>query len=249
MITTGRHEILYIGILLFAVSMVFYFCRARKTAFYILISGLLVYTLYLLGRGWVGGVFLINPIVEAPFLLPWCIGMIALVKGILNREGDWGILLIGTVMASVFAMFYAKGIIPPTPNKLTVWVPLFFVPEVMGHALFFCGALYAVASGFGKNKDMDFHNLIIWGFVFYSISQVTGAVWCYLGWGNTFRWSTRHMASAAIWTLYAAYIHLRFLPGFTRRGKAWFALAGGLIVLYIGFSGYLHELRFPRIGG
>ncbi|HQL83891.1 MAG TPA: cytochrome c biogenesis protein CcsA, partial [Spirochaetota bacterium] len=89
----------------------------------------------------------------------------------------------------------------------------------------------------------------VWGFVLYSVAQVTGAIWCYLGWGNTFQWGPRHMSSASLWLVYAAFLHLRFIPGWSGRRRAWFAVAASAAVLGLTWSSYLHEMTFPRIGG
>jgi ABC-type transport system involved in cytochrome c biogenesis permease subunit len=152
------------------------------------------------------------------------------------------------VVFSIFAIFYAKGIIPPTPKKTTVWALLFFMSESTAHALFYTGALYAFFSIVEKNTINGFYSWIVWGFVAYTVAQVTGAIWCFIGWGNTFSWGSRHLSSAAIWTFYAACLHLKFIPGW-RRSTALVSIAGAALVFFISFSNYIHEMRFLRVGG
>jgi ABC-type transport system involved in cytochrome c biogenesis permease subunit len=57
------------------------------------------------------------------------------------------------------------------------------------------------------------------------------------------------MSSAAIWLIYAAYIHLRYVPGWSARRRAWYAIAAAALVLAVANSSYLREMTFPRIGG
>ena len=139
--------------------------------------------------------------------------------------------------------------IPPTPQKISIWAICFFISEIMAHALFYTGALWAISYLQKQETDMDFDRFIIWGFILYSTAQVTGAVWSFLGWGNTFNWSSRHLGSAAIWTLYAACLHLRFLPAWTQRKRALFVIISAFFVLIITTSQYLREMNFSRIGG
>ncbi len=248
MFTTGNHLVLYAAAGLFAASLALYLAKARAAGAASFLAGFVLYSLYLAGRGWLAGSFLPNPMVEGPFLLPWCIGVIALLMAA-RRDDRWGILLAPLLLFTAFAAAYAKGIIPPTPNKMTPWLVAFFVPEVFAHAGFYCGAVFAALLLAGREPAETFHRFMVWGFVLYSVAQVTGAVWCYLGWGNTFQWGPRHMSSAALWLIFAAYLHLKYIPGWNVRRRAWFAIAAALAVLAVTSSNYLHEMSFPRIGG
>jgi hypothetical protein len=147
------------------------------------------------------------------------------------------------------ALIYPKGVFPPSPQGQTVFSSLFFFFEVLAHACFIMGAWYALSYLRGNDDTRFFHSFIIWGFIFYSIAQVTGAIWCYLGWGSLFNWSQRHLQSAAIWCFYAAYVHLRFLPAWDLKRKAAYSLAGFALVLFFIYLGHLREVNMPRLGG
>ena len=248
MFTTNNHIYLYVAGGIFALSSILFLLKKKTASLLVLAAGLLLYTLYLAGRGWIAGVFLPNPLVEGPYLLPWCLGVIAIFTAV-RRDEQWGLILIPLILFYSFTIWYARGIIPPTPNKLTLWAIAFFVVELFAHACFYCGALYSAALLAGREKSEAFHNFMVWGFVLYSVAQVTGAVWCFLGWGNTFQWGPRHMSSAAIWLMYAAYLHLRYTNGWNGRRRAWYAIIVALIVLAATTSSYLNEKTFPRIGG
>lgn len=248
MFTTGNHVYLYISLGLFLLSFILALAKIRKAGFAVFLAGFVVYSLYLAGRGWIAGFFMPNPIVEGPFLLPWCLGVITLIAA-LRRDGTWRFVLALVLLFTAYAAWYAKGIIPPTPNKLTLWMAAFFLTEVFAHASFYAAACFAAAHLAGRLGPESFHDLLVWGFVSFSVAQVVGAVWCYLGWGNTFQWGPRHMSSAAIWLIYAAYIHLRYVPGWSARRRAWYVIAAAAVVLAVTNSSYLHEMTFPRIGG
>jgi ABC-type transport system involved in cytochrome c biogenesis permease subunit len=85
--------------------------------------------------------------------------------------------------------------------------------------------------------------------VLFTIAQVTGAIWCWLGWASTFQWVYVHFQAAAVWCFFANYLHLRFLPKWDIRKKAGYALAGSVIMLGITVIGYIRYFGEPRIGG
>jgi ABC-type transport system involved in cytochrome c biogenesis permease subunit len=248
MFTTGNHFYLYIAAGLYAVALLLYCFRAPRVSFPIFFAGFIINILYLIGRGWLGGVFLLNPIVEGPFLLPCCIALVALLRRAGGDE-DWGLVLIPTILFALFSLWHAKGIIPPTPQKITLWAVGFFITEVSAHACFYCGAFLGLIDLLRKRNGVSFHPYIVWGFVLFSISQIVGAVWAYLGWGNTFSWGPRHMTTAGIWVMYAAYLHLRFMPEWGVKRRAVFAVIAGCILLFFSLDHYIHEMNFPRIGG
>ena len=249
MFTTGIHLYLYLAGGLYGAAFLLYLLSKQRAAFLLLITGFIINFLYLLGRGWLGGIFFPNPVFEGPFLLPCCIALVSLVMRTANRDSQWARLLLPAFIFSLFAMWYAKGMIPPTPKKITPWATAFFLTESMGHALFYSGALLALAALVKRETTDAFHDPVVWGFLIFSVSQVTGAVWCYTGWGNTFRWGPRHMTTAAIWLTYAAYLHLRYISGWNMKKRAVYVIIAAGITLFGSFGSYIHEMNFPRIGG
>ncbi len=249
MFTTGAHEYLYAATGCYLFAFLFYLIQKKRIFIAVLFTGFLIQSLYLTGRGWLGGVFIPNAIFEGPFFLPLCIAMIILVQSIKKPDTPLGANLVLLIIFTLFSVFYAKGIIPPTPRKTTIWAIFFFVSESLAHALFYIGAVFAGSLFFHKDNSTDYyHSLVILGFVTYTVAQVTGAIWCFLGWGNTFSWGSRHLSSAAIWTLYAGYLHLKFILRWTK-WSAGLAIGGAVFVFIISYGNYLHEMRFLRIGG
>lgn len=240
----------YIWCGLYISAAVMFLLKKERACCLLLLTGIIFNFIFILSRGYLTGVLLPGGMVEGVFFTPLIMALILLVVCIINKqEGDllWGMLPLAAF--SVFAMFYPKGVIPPTPNKISVWAYLFFITENMGHALFYLGCWYAAINYIRKNNSHSHYPFIVWGFVLFSISQVVGAVWALLGWGTVFRWGSRHLQSAVIWCYFAACLHLRFLPLWDRRKKLLFTAAGIIIVLVSSFGSYLHEMGFPRIGG
>ncbi len=224
--------------------------RKRVLCLVLLGAGIVLHAVFLVSRGWTAGIFLPNGIFENVFLLPWALAAAVLILSLAgDRTRSWESGVILVCLFAVFALVYPKGIIPPTPNKLTPWAQGFFLSEVAGHACFFLAGWYALLDIRKDDTGGRFHSLLIWGFLFYSLSQVVGAVWAYQGWAGTFRWGSRHLQSAVIWCYYAAYLHLRFMPRWGGKRRSWYAVAGFFVVMLCSFGSYIHEMNFPRIGG
>ena len=88
----------------------------------------------------------------------------------------------------------------------------------------------------------------MWGFVFYSISQVAGAIWADMGWGHPFHWADRHLFSASLWCYYAAYLHLTFVGKWDVRKRAWVTMGGFLLVVWFSLAYQISEVAMT-IGG
>lgn len=248
MFTTGNHVYLYLSAACYAAALLLAIFSRRGAGRFFLAAGTVVHGLYLLGRGWLAGVFIPNAVFEGPFLLPFCLAVMALVLWL--RKPDMrgtGMLALACVF-TLLSVGYAKGIIPPTPKKTSIWALAFFISESLSHALFYMTALFAVSNYWGKAEAPDYHAWMVWGFILYTVAQITGAIWCFLGWGNTFSWGARHLSSAAIWTFYAGCLHLKFIAGWGKKTPAC-VIFGAVFVFFVSYGHYLREMGFPRIGG
>ncbi len=230
----------------------FFFMIMRKTipSALSICAGFVFFTIFIVSRGWIASIFIPNGLFEGVFFLPWAMALILVT--VLTRSGSRDDVITGVMPLlcfAVFAAFYPKGIIPPTPNKLTVWANIFFLTESFGHACFYFGAWFALMSMIKKRPVLNYHQFLVWGCVLFSISQVTGAVWAFLGWGSPFRWGSRHLQSAVIWCYYAAYLHIKFLKSWNDARRMAYAAAGFAVVVLCTFGSHIKEMTFPRLGG
>lgn len=117
MFTTGVHGWLYAAVGCYTIAWGLLGWRRQGWGRIALAVGFLLQSLYLIGRGWLGDVFLPNPIMEGPFVLPWCLALIVLARSMLRPDSRLGGLMALVVVFSLFSMFYTKGMIPPTPKN------------------------------------------------------------------------------------------------------------------------------------
>ena len=241
---------LYLAAAAYAGSLAFFLLKRKMPAALLFVCGFILHTISEAGRGWFTGIFMPIGVFEGPFLLPWCLAFILAILSLFKKDRD--LILSSIVPVLIFlviALSYPKGVPPPSPNVQTVFSSLFFVFEGLAHACFILGAWFALWYLRRREEASFFDDLIVWGFIFYSAAQVTGAIWSYLGWSSLFNWNSRHLQSAAIWCFYAAYLHLRFLSGRDMKRKAVFSLAGFVLVFALSYLGHLNEINMTRLGG
>lgn len=223
--------------------------KKRRPALWALLASFALHAAFLAVRSLHFGFFNSGAVFEGQVFLPFCLAGIGLWLWASRRDGEAAAL---ATIAAIFALLSLpidKGVIPPSPKSGSLLVPLFFACEIAAHALFVAAAVLACwRRGEGAAFSLA-HRFAVWGFIIFSAAQVSGAAWCYLGWSVPFQWGFRHLYSAAIWCFFANYIHLRFLPWWNDRRKAFYLAAGAALLL-----AYLIALQFieagqVRIGG
>jgi hypothetical protein len=233
----------------YAATFLLLLLKKRRPGLWALLAALALHFIFLNARALWLGFFNSGAIFEGQVFLPFCLAGIGLWLWASGRDEEAAAVAATTAVLALLSLPIDKGMIPPSPKSGSLLVPLFFFCEIAAHALFIAAAVLAcLHRGEGPSFQLA-HRFAVWGFVLFSVAQVSGAAWCYLGWSVTFQWSFRHLHSAAIWCFFANYIHLRFLPWWSDRRKAIYLAAGGLLLLT-----YLIVLQFieagqVRIGG
>lgn len=242
-----------IAISFYLLGLSFYLFRQPKISFYIFLIGFISHTLFQLSRGLSLGLWLINPVFDASYFLPWSMAAISLVMRFFSKDEKNKVIIhsmvIPVVLFSMLGLFLPRGITPPGPQHQTILVSVYYSIDLIAQACFFLGAWFAFFHLRGKDQDKLFNSLMAVGFIFYSISQVVGAYWAYLGWALPMHWSAKHLQSASIWCYYAAILHLSYFPTWNSRHESWFALGGAVLLLVFNYGSQLGAFSWPKIGG
>jgi len=237
----------------YLLSVLAFLFRRQEIHYFFLLIGFFLHTLFQLSRGLFLGTWLPNSIFDGTYFLPWSMAFIGLgMRWFSNDEKNKAVIhsmIIPICLFSLLALVFPKGIIPPDPKTETIFVALYYSVDTIAQACFILGAWFAIFHLKGKDADRVFNSFLIWGFIFYSISQVVGAYWAYLGWATPIHWSTKHLQSASIWCYYAAVLHLRYFPTWNSKHEARFSLAGFFLLLIFNYSTQISLMSFPRIGG
>lgn len=224
----------------YAGSLLFYLADRERLARRLLALGFATHTISLMLRGLTYEVFTPMNLFTELYFLPWLVASCAALQCLPRWQAKKHLqLLFPLVLLTLPALLLSAEPLPPFLQSGSLFALLFFVFEVVAHGAFLLGGWFAWCALRKRTGSMAYDQYAVWGFIFYSIAQVTGAVWCYQGWGILFSWSERHLFSAAIWCFYCAYLHLRFSQRWSARGKAWFALCGGILVTVSIYAYYL----------
>jgi hypothetical protein len=220
----------------YAGSLLLYLFKKFRLGCWLLGAGFALQTASLIGRCWRWGVFSLDGVFNGAIFLPWCLALLALFCLWRGRRQDAASMswLVTLLMLTTLAL--PVDIPPPGPFTATWSSPMFFFLEVLAIAFFLTGGWLAWRQLRRRGEDQLFNHLVIWGFILYSLAQVVGAVWSYLGWGAAFHWGERHLQSAAIWCLYCGYLHTHFDRSFDLRKRARWALSGALVVFVVAYA-------------
>ncbi|MDY6973917.1 MAG: cytochrome c biogenesis protein CcsA [Thermodesulfobacteriota bacterium] len=205
--------------------------RLSTSAFFL---AFVLHTTYQISRGFFNGAFTIRPVFGETFFLPWCIALLSLIIILYSRKEKAGSSIVFLVFSlCLIALMLPKGVSPPVIKSKTIFADLFFLFEVLAHASFGIGAWLALLFILGKasQKDRLFSNFVVWGFAFFTVAQVVGAVWAYLGWSTPFLWGDRHLKSVSTWIYYACFLHLSLFKEWNLKKRAYFALTGFIFIL------------------
>lgn len=148
--------------------------------------------------------------------------------------------MISLVITSIIPFVILEDVVLPSMKAQALVPPLFFLTEAISAAFFISAGVLAFASIVsGLNSEMFYsRRFALWGFVVFTLCQITGAIWAYIGWSYPFSWSNRHLASASVWCAYAALIHVRLIEMHPEIKAVWTAL-GCIPLIYII---YHHEI-------
>ncbi|TLM97642.1 hypothetical protein FDZ71_18230, partial [bacterium] len=218
----------------YAGSLLFYLLSRTKIALPVLAGGLVCHGVTLGERLYHFGTAVPLNLFTELYFLPWLLAALTLFLGTQTRSPQTGLsLLIPLNALMVLALVLVAKPVTPSPFTATWFAGGFFCSETASHALFITAGWFGFLFLTGRSTEPWFNGPTIWGFILYSIAQVLGAIWSWLGWAVPFHWSDRHLISAAIWCFYCAYLHLQFSRRWSPREKAWLTMSGALLVCII----------------
>lgn len=217
----------------YLISVPAYFFDRRRIGGILICTGLAANIVALIGRGYIAGTWYPSLMVAELFILPAIMAlMVVLLFG-------WGRIVEGRLALAPFAICCGITMLLPVEAPLpwvkyqTIVAALFFLTEALSFALLVVAGVLAFACLVSdKNIEESYSRMILWGFMVFTLCQISGAVWAYLGWSYPFSWSTRHLTSASLWCLYAAFIHAHFI-GIHPRLKAMCAAFGIIPFMYM----------------
>jgi len=234
-----QHNIMITALCLYTAASFIYFFQAKITGSILMIMGIAFNVFGLISRGYIEDMWFFDLMADEVLALPAFLALIPIVLFFKNSKSQGRITLIPLVICSLIAFLPNTTTALPALKSQVFVAPAFFLSESMSIAFFIAaGALALAALLFKQETEETFMKCILWGFVIFTICQILGAAWAFLGWSYPFSWSGRHLASASAWCLYAALLH----SGYARIHTRTKALCTVLGLVPIFFIVFFHEL-------
>lgn len=143
-----------------------------------------------------------------------------------------------------WAMRASDAITPMYPALKTVWFEIHVTSSFAGYSLFTLAMAGAVLFLMARDADeaatfSEINNkAVLWGFLLFSLSMFSGAIWGYLAWGAYWMWEPKMLWSFILWFYYAGILHGRYVKSWRGGPVAYITIVGFAIVLftYLGVS-------------
>lgn len=92
--------------------------------------------------------------------------------------------------------------------------------------------------------DLIYRSVAI-GLPTFTLAVILGAGWAYFAWGSYWSWDPKETWSLIVVLVYAAFLHARYLRGWSGVRMAWWAIAGFLVTLFcfLGVNLFLSGLH------
>lgn len=153
-----------------------------------------------------------------------------------------------TTPIALFLLLWAiranDAVTPMYPALKTIWFEIHVTSSFVGYAFFILAMAAAVQflRADGTDEAAAFSEInnkaVLWGFLLFSLSMFSGAIWGHLAWGAYWIWEPKMLWSFILWFYYAGILHSRYVESWRGKGTAYLTIAGFCIVFftYLGVS-------------
>jgi cytochrome c-type biogenesis protein CcsB len=188
---------------------------------------------------------------EALCFFAWCITLTFMIANFRYKTNALGafILPLVSVMTVFSQLFWEENhAIPPLLKSR--WIYFHSTAAFLAYAAFFLtfvsGVLYLIQEKELKTKKFRFlyfrmpslqvcndllHRSLFVGFIFMSITILTGAFWAQQAWGRFWSWEPKETASLISWAIYLVLINYRLSGGWSCRRAAYISIVGFISIL------------------
>jgi ABC-type transport system involved in cytochrome c biogenesis permease subunit len=148
-------------------------------------------------------------------------------------------LLEDSIHSGKYVMITEEGAIYICHRNWGIILQILFVWIILGGVIYFPLSL-GIANKEWKGSDEVLESFvykaITFGFPFLTLGIISGAVWADQAWGTYWSWDPKETWSLITLLIYALYLHLRYIKGWTGPRLSWIAILGFLGVLFTYFG-------------
>ncbi len=130
------------------------------------------------------------------------------------------------------------------PYALTLLI-LMAAVEAFSISYLFWGERMARALPEALSLERLSYQVTLFAFPFMTLILITGAIWAHEAWGRYWGWDPKETTALVTWLIYTAYLHGRFIPGWSGKKAAVISIIGffSVIFTYLGTNLVLSGLH------
>jgi ABC-type transport system involved in cytochrome c biogenesis permease subunit len=145
------------------------------------------------------------------------------------------IIIAVTLLVAIVFIFYSRIMSVPGHNLKSV----FFVPHIftslLSYVFFAQAAFFALKSFFNRASPTEekSYGYVCKGFPFLTTGIAIGSIWAAFAWNDWWGWDPKETFSLAVWFVFAAFLHFRYLyrQRFLRLNNIW-VMCGFLLIVF-----------------
>jgi ABC-type transport system involved in cytochrome c biogenesis permease subunit len=210
-----------------------------RTGRYAVAAGLLVHGTFIARRALLLGRLPVTERLDILSLVSFLIIILYAVLTRLYRLKDLEYYLIPLAALFAFTALFHEPVNTVDIFMVSPWFYVFSAFNVLAYAFLGAGAalcLYHVINDDEALLEPLGHRYTLYGWVFFSVSLLTGSVWFFLSYGSYWYWTAKEFWSSLIWLYYGIYLHSRYLKSFRGRPASFVGLLGYPLVLFHYFG-------------
>jgi len=236
--------------------------KLGRVATYVLWGGFILHSLALVSRGLGAQRVPLSNQYEFATSFAWGIALVYLIF-----ERRYSFRAMGAFVAPVilliigYAAMQNKDVRPLMPALRSLWLTFHVATAVVSYGAFGVAfgvsGMYLLRDRFQEDDfiqrhlptlgklDMISYRAVASGYFFLTLVIITGAIWAESAWGRYWAWDPKETWSLITWIIYAIYLHMRIVKGWSGKKAAVFALIGFICVLftYVGVNTLLPSIH------
>lgn len=259
-------KLFLVAVLLYAVTMVLYFIsyinkneKIGKNAQRLIKIAFIIHTVAILVRGFASQRVPLTNQYEFATAFAWGIALFLIIFENKYQYYSMGTFVVPLLLVVIgYAALRNKEIQPLMPALKSWWLVIHVSLAILSYGSFAVATgtsvMFLIQDGkkvkdprlpTSKKLDEISYRAVLLGFLFLSMTIITGALWAKKSWGRYWAWDPKETWSLVTWIIYTLYLHLRKSKGLANRKAAWFCIIGFIAVLftYIGVNTFLPSLH------
>ena len=245
------NALFFIPVILYFAAMVFQFAgyafkkeQMKKVAWYMLVTGVAVQTVYIVVRGIKEGRVPMANQFEFANAFAWgtaLIGIFFKLRG--KRKMDWMVTLSApcAFLLISYAALQPREITELMPALRSAWFTSHIGTAVFSYAAFAIAAAIGIRYLALEKKETEKHlreldtlayKLVCFGFLMLTIVILTGCIWAEQAWGSFWTWDPKEVWALITWIVYSIFLHQRVRMNWRGHRMAWFAIAAFIFVMF-----------------